>query len=60
MKKFKEALKKDKKNSQSQQVLVLLNSHNLLQTAVFDLSENRLEEQSNLLAKVLDELGTIS
>lgn len=54
---FKEALKMDKKNSNVQQRLVLMNSQNQLQLMEFDLSEARIEDQKSALLIVLNQLG---
>ena len=57
---FMKALRMDKKNSQQNQVLILPNSQNQLEIRSFELSTARLEEQSNILVNVLDELRKCS
>ena len=54
---FKEALRMDKKNSKTNQVLILPNLENQLQISTFELSESRLEEQKDVLLEVLYQLG---
>jgi 3-dehydroquinate synthase len=53
---FMEALKMDKKNSPENQVLILLNAHDQLEVKSLKLTSARLQEQSNILVGVLDEM----
>jgi 3-dehydroquinate synthase len=57
---FRAALKMDKKNSKTQQILILPDLRDCLQVTSFALSEITLENQSKVLIRVLDELGTTS
>jgi 3-dehydroquinate synthase len=57
---FKGALRMDKKNSKNQQVLILLDFDSQLEVLKFDLNESRLDEQKDILKKVLKELGKVS
>ena len=57
---FTAALRLDKKNTKNEQVLILLDGQNQLQVSSFELSESRLEEQKDVLLRVLSELGRVS